>query len=422
MRTIAVLLLSFYAAAVQGITGQTYFTDVNSKLIQSLQVKVAGELISSPYIELGGEDQIQINFDVMEHGATRYAYTVVHCDASWQKSILSPIQYMSGFQGLTIDDYAGSVSTVTQYTNYNLLLPNEDVRFKVSGNYAVQVYAEDHPEKILLTACFSVVEPKVGITASVSGNTDIDTNQSHQQVSFSIDSKNFHISYPETDLKVFVYQNNRRDNAASDIHPTTITDKKITYSHNRSLIFPAGNEYRRTEFLSTKYNGMHVESMSYHNPYYNIELTTDRERGNLTYQYDQDQNGRFSIRCSSCDDADTEADYVIVHFALDCDPFLDGSVYLGGDLFHNVLDEKSRMGYNFDTHRYEKSVLLKQGSYNYRYLFVPAGGGSKGETGRIEGDFFQTENEYTVCVYYRPIGAQYDRLIGVVNLSENPSH
>lgn len=417
MRTYVVLFLLFCAAAVPGFAGETYFTDVNSTLIRSLRVKVAGELISSPYIALGGEDQIQINFDAMEHGATRYAYTVIHCDASWQRSILSPIQYMSGFQGLTIDDYAGSVSTVTQYTNYNLLLPNEDVQLKVSGNYAVQIYSEDNPEKVLLTACFSVVEPKVGIEASVSGNTDIDTNQSHQQVSFSIDTKNFHIPYPETDLKVFVYQNNRRDNAASDLHPMSVSDSKITYSFNRSLIFPAGNEYRRTEFLSTKYNGMHVERMSYHNPYYNVELTTDLERHSRTYQYDQDQNGRFFVGCSSCDEADTEADYVIVHFALDSEPFLDGSVYLGGELFHNVLDEKSRMGYNFETRRYEKSVLLKQGSYNYQYLFVPSGGDCRGETGRIEGDFFQTENEYTVCVYYRPIGAQYDRLICVATTS-----
>ena len=415
MKVYGLLFLMFFVVATRGNAGQTYFTDVYSNLIKSLQVKVADELISSPYIELEGDRQIQINFDVLEQGIERYCYSVIHCDASWQKSILSPIQYMSGFQGLTIDDYATSISTTTGYTNYNLLLPNEDVQFKVSGNYAVQIYKEDAPDRILLTACFSVVEPKVEISASVSGNTDIDTNRSHQQVSFSINTKNFSIPYPQTDLKVLVYQNNRRDNAVSGIQPTSISDNKITYSNNRSLIFPAGNEYRRTEFLSTKYNGMHVEHVSFHNPYYNVELTTDLERGNQTYQYDQDQDGRFFIRCSSCDNPETEADYFIVHFTLDCEPLLNGSVYLSGDLFHNVLDEKSKMGYNFETKQYEKAVLLKQGSYNYQYLFVP-GSSSAGETGPIEGDYYQTENEYTICAYYHPMGAHYDRLIGIVTI------
>lgn len=415
MRVYCLLFLLFCAATMQANAQQTYFTDVNSKLIKTLQVKVAGEFISEPYIELNGDQQIQINFDALEQGGVRYSYSIIHCDANWQKSILSPIQYMSGFQGLTIDDFANSINTTTQYTNYNLLLPNEDIQFKVSGNYAVQIYNEDIPDQIVLTACFSVVEPMVGISASVSGNTDIDTNQTHQQVSFTVNNKNFPIPYPQTDLKIHVYQDNRRDNAVSGLQPTTILENQIGYTNNRSLIFSAGNEYRRMEFLSTKYNGMHIESISYHNPYYNVELMTDHKRSDQTYQYDQDQDGRFFIRCSSCDDPDTEADYCIVHFALACDPFLDGNVYLNGELFHNVLDEKSKMGYNFETHQYEKAVLLKQGSYNYQYLFVP-NGSTVGETGPIEGNYYQAENEYTIYVYYRPMGTQYDRLIGVTSV------
>lgn len=415
MRANCLLFLLFCAAFIPVKAQQTYFTDVNSKLIKTLQVKVAGEFISEPYIELNGEQQIEINFDAMTQGGVRYAYSIIHCEGNWQKSNLLPIQYMSGFQGLTIDDFANSMNTTTQYTNYRLLLPNEDIQFKISGNYAVQIYNEDNPEQILMTACFSVAEPMVNISATVSGNTDIDTNQSHQQVTFTINNKNFPIPYPQTDLKIFVYQDNRRDNAVSGLQPTSILENQIVYNYNRSLIFPAGNEYRRMEFLSTKYNGMHVENISYHNPYYNVELMVDHKRDDQTYQYDQDQDGRFFIRCSSCDDPDTEADYCIVHFTLACDPFLDGNVYLNGELFHNVLDEKSKMGYNFDTHQYEKSVLLKQGSYNYQYLFVP-NGETVGETGPIEGNYYQAENEYTIYVFYRPMGTQYDRLIGVTTV------
>lgn len=399
-----------------GVNAQTsYFTNVNSKQIKTLQVKVAGEMISNPFIVLGGEEQIEINFDGLGEGYTDYSYNIIHCNRDWTQSMLSPIEYMNGFQGMTIDDFANSIGTTTQYTNYRLLLPNDNIQFKVSGNYAVQVYQTNNPDLILFTACFSVVEPLVNISATVSGNTDIDTNQSHQQVGFIINNRNFPITYPQTDLKIFVYQDNRRDNMVTNLQPISIMENQIAYTNNRNLIFPAGNEYRRMEFLSSKYNGMHVEKISFHNPYHNVELMTDEPRNKKTYQYDQDQDGRFFINCSNCNDPDTEADYYIVHFSLACDPLPNGNVYLNGELYNNVLDEKSKMGYNFETNQYEKAVLLKQGSYNYQYLFVPTGT-TIGETGPIEGNFYETQNEYSIYVYYRPMGARYDRLIGVTTV------
>ena len=392
-----------------------YFTNVNSKQIKTLQVKVVGEMISEPYIALGGDDRIEINFDGLGSGYTRYAYNIIHCNSDWTQSQLAPIEYINGFQGMTIDDFANSLGTTTQYSNYSLLLPNEDIQFKISGNYAVQVYKDDNPDQIIFTACFSVVEPLVSISASVSGNTDIDTNQSHQQVSFSVNTRNFPITYPQTDLKIFVYQDNRRDNAVTGLQPMSILENQISYTNNRNLIFPAGNEYRRMEFLSNKYNGMHVENISFHNPFYNVELMTDYKRADQNYQYDQDQDGRFFIRCSNCNDPDTEADYYIVHFTLACDELPGGNVYLNGELFNNVLDDNSKMAYNPETNQYEKAVLLKQGSYNYQYLFVPTGS-TVGETGPIEGNFYQTQNEYNIYVYYRPMGTRYDRLIGVTTV------
>lgn len=414
-RVYSLLFLLLFAFAGLASAQVKYFTNVSSKQIKTLQVKVAGEMISEPYIALGGENQIEINFDGLGSGYSNYAYNVVHCNGDWTQSQLSPIEYMNGFQGMNIEDFANSTGTTTQYCNYQLLLPNDNIQFKVSGNYAVQVYREDNPGQIIFTACFSVVEPMVKIAATISGNTDIDTNQSHQQVSFNINTQNFPVTYPQTDLKIFVYQDNRRDNAVTGLLPMSITENQIAYAYNRNLIFPAGNEYRRMEFLSTKFNGMHVENISYHNPYYNVELMTDHKRCNQTYQYDQDQDGRFFIRCSNCNDPDTEADYFIVHFTLASDQLPDGEVYLNGDIFNNVFDEKSRMPYNPETGQYEKSVLMKQGSYNYQYLFVPTGS-TVGQTGPIEGNYYQTENEYNIYVYYCPMGARYDRLIGVTTV------
>lgn len=417
MKVFSLLFLLFCAVVIPVNAQNTFYTNVSNKQIKTLQVKVAGQMMSEPYMVLNGDNRMEINFDALtpNGGAGRYAYSIIHCNADWTQSMLSPIEYMNGFQGMEIDDFANSMNTTTSYTNYRLLIPNDNVQLKVSGNYAVKVYTEDNPDQTVFTACFSLVEPVVNVSASISGNTDIDTNQSHQQVSFAINNKNFPITYPQTDLKIWVYQDNRRDNAATGLQPMSILENQISYTYNRNLIFNAGNEYRRMEFLSNKFYGMHVQSISFHNPYYNVELMTDHKRNNQSFQYDQDQDGRFFIRCSNCQDPDTEADYYIVHFALATDLIPDGNVYLNGELFNNVLDEKSKMGYNMETQQYEKSLLLKQGNYNYQYLFVP-NGQTQGETGPIEGNYYQTENEYSIYVYYCPMGARYDRLIGVTTV------
>lgn len=407
------LLCSTVLSTVQAQV--TYFTQVNSKQIKTLQVRVAGNPFSDPYIPMVGNERIEINFDALNPSMNQYAYSVIHCNADWSQSVLSPIEYMNGFQGMTIEDFATSMGTSVEYTNYRLLLPNEDIQFKVSGNYAIRVYPESNPDQTAFIACFSVVEPLVKVAASVSGNTDIDTNQTHQQVSFVINNKNYPITYPQTDLKIWVYQNNRRDNAVTGVQPMSILENQIAYTNNRNLIFDAGNEYRRMEFISNSYNGMHVENISFHNPYYHVELMTDYKRAGQPFQYDQDQDGRYFIRCSNCNDFDTEADYEIVHFTLATDEIPDGNVYLNGELYNNVLDENSKMEYNPQTGQYEKSVLLKQGNYNYQYLFVPTGQ-TVGETGPIEGNYYQAENEYSIYVYFHPMSARYDRLIGVTSI------
>ena len=372
-------------------------------------------MFSEPFTALNGGRPIEISFDALEPGYTRYAYRVVYCDADWTPSNLSPVEYLDGFQDNVVEDFATSMATTMPYTNYRVFFPNEDVQLKLSGNYVAIFYPEDEPDNVAFTACFSLVEPMINIAAKVSGNTNIDTNQSHQQVSFVIQHPHLDIRFPQTDLKIHVLQNNRRDNMVSDLKPMEILRGSIVYDNLRELIFPAGNEFRRVEFLSNRYNGMGVERISFHNPYYHIDLMTDYPEAGESYQYDQDQDGRFFVRCSNCQDPDTEADYYIVHFSLAMDPILDGQIYLSGEAFANTFDDHSRMTYNPETGRYETAILLKQGNYNYQYLFVP-NGTSRGETALVEGDHFEAENQYTIYVYYRPMGARYDRLIGVTTV------
>ncbi|MDR1455728.1 MAG: DUF5103 domain-containing protein [Tannerella sp.] len=413
---------SLWACLIVGqvLCAQTvYRTEIYADRIRSLEVTAAGELLSDPFIDLDGDRPLEIKFDVLNHTQGRYAYSIIHCDADWKKSALAPIEYMDGFQGMTIDDFAQAFNTTVHYTHFRLSLPNDNVRFKVSGNYALLVYEEDAPDRTVFSARFSVCEALVGIQADLTGNTDIAFNRTYQQINFRIDTRNLPVVYPQTDLKIRVNQNRRTDCEAVDLQPSSISSRLLTYEHIPALIFEAGNEYRRIEFLTHRYNGLNIERIQYFNPCYHADVVIDRSRAGQTYRYDQDQNGRFFVRCSGCQEPDVEADYYFVHFTYESKPFPDGDVYLLGDFFQNRTDGDSRMEYNAETGCYEKAVLLKQGYYNYQYVFLPHGAAG-GELLRTEGSHYQTENEYAVTVYYRPMGARYDRIVGRVTVRNAP--
>lgn len=391
-------------------TQTVYETKIQSNQVKTLQLKTDGQPHSMPVINLDG-GLLEINFDILNYSRGRYAYSITYCDADWKKSSLSPIEYMNGYQGMIIEDYAQSIATTTLYRNYRLFLPNDDVKFKLSGNYIVEVYEEDDPQRVLFTARFAVIESLIDIVGSINTHTDIDFNKEHQQLEFEVDYRKFPIAYPQNDLKIFVYQDSRIDNVRTGFQPQSMTGNKSVYRNVRELLFEAGNEYRRIEFLTHRFSGMGVERIQYFNPYYHADLMIDNSRSNQVYQYDQDQNGRFYVNCNDCNDPGIEADYYVVHFGYKADLMPKGDIYLNGDLVQNQLGENSRMEYNSETGLYEKALLLKQGLYNYQYLYVPQGE-SQATVALTEGNYYQAENEYTVFVYYRPMGGRYDRLIG----------
>lgn len=378
--------------------------------VKTLRVGVMDDLYAAPVIELGGDKLIEITFDMLEPEPRAYTYTLTHCDADWTQSQLIQPEYMNGFQNRIIEDYAVSFNTTMDYVNYRLTFPNEDVSTKVSGNYLVQVFPPDSDEPVL-HACFSVVEPTSPIPMEVTSQTDKGMNTFYQQVNFSVSYGN-EVKTPTQDLKVYVQQNNRIDNEAVLLKPLTVQNNRLVFEHNPALIFEAGNEYRSFEMITHKYTGLNIESVEFHAPYYHTVITPDLIRSQRPYTFFEDINGRYVIRTLSGTDYDYEADYQIVHFYLPCEkPFAD-NVYILSEAFNNLLDERSQMDYSIQDKGYIKAVLLKEGYYNYLYV-TKKDTQSSASTAAIEGNFFQTENEYRVMVYFRPMGGRYDRLIGV---------
>lgn len=367
--------------------------------IKSLRISDADNRLGQPILR--GNNRISINFDELAEDNRFLRYRLVHCNSDWQPSSLTEMDYVNGFNEAQVTDYRLSENTLAHYVNYNITLPNGDMQPLVSGNYLVEIFDEDDPSTTLVQARFMVDEDITPIDMAVTSRTDFDYNGNHQQLSVKANLHGSKVENPYNDLKLIVVQNGRDYTRRELNHPLSVQSESAVYEHQKELIFPAGNEFRRFDIANTNYPGMGVESVRYTDPLYSAMLKIDEPRANQRYTYDQDQAGRFFPAEIYSDDADINADYVETFFTLSM-PRMSEEVMLDGDL---TIGADPTMIYDETMGAYIKTLLLKQGMYNYRYRTSSA-------RNPIEGDHYETGNEYMALLYYCPPGASYERLIG----------
>lgn len=391
-----------------------YRTQIFDSTIKTLQIGRADEKYSSNLLELNSNDVLKIKFDQLSHEAHAYSYKILHCNADWTASNLSTNEYLEGFTSQNITDYTLSSATTILYTHYQFELPNVDMKLKISGNYVALIYEDIQADKPVAQVCFSVYEPKVTVNQTLRANTDIELNGRFQQIDFDVLLNGLVVQIPQNEIKVLVRQNNRYDNEVFNILPTYIGGSKLSYSNNKLLIFEGGNEFHSFDISSVYAASRGVERIIYRAPYYEVFLTQDNIQNSKIYEHEFDANGKFVINFQEASaDSDIEGDYLYVNFMLpDKHPFFDGQIYIGGDFNYNLLDTNSTMKYDFNAGMYLYRTLLKQGGYNYQYWFLQKNS-SKASVEKVDGSFWQTNNEYAIFVYYRPIGGRYDQLVGV---------
>lgn len=407
-RAIATLLLcaGLYASA------QTTETRIFDPAFKTLKVEVNGNFMAQPVVSLGGPDQICVSFDEMGDDRSYLRCSLLHCDSDWQPSDLLESEVLDSFNEMDIDDFGFSAGVFRHYVNYRICIPNDVMRPLVSGNYLLKVWREEDPDTPVLQARFSVCEDAVRVSGRASSITDRGVNDTWQQLSLQINTDKYSINDPYNELIIKIKQNGLDVTPTHKPRPLRTEPGKLIYEHNRDLIFPAGNEFRRFETVRTNYAGMHIESNRYVDDGYTAFLTEDTERASRPYIYDRTQYSRFKIDEYSATDPDLGADYVQTVFTLDFPQITNGDVVMDGEFVRAMPEEERKLHYDPATGKYSTSLLLKQGSYNYRYGARLHKGDTTPNFSLIEGDHYETRNEYTVDVYHRAPGSRYDRLIG----------
>jgi len=384
--------------------GQTYASRPFLKLVEG---KVDGS---------DAANTLHISFDEMSHDLRQYSYTVTHMKADWSgESGLSTTEYLKGFTTQDIVYYEHSINTTREYTHYEFLFPNEEMILTCSGNYKLLIYEDGDRDKRVAEIQFCVVEPLTTVQANVRSNTDIELNGRYQQVDFDVRMTAIRYNDPN-EIKIVVRQNNRSDNEVWLKQPTFIEPGRLRYQNQKALIFEGGNEYHHFDPFSAYYAGVGIDRVFFQNGDYHVMLFPDEmTRGQYIHQFDSD--GRFIVNAERTKDSEIEAEYMWAHWVLPAEkPWLDGALYIGGDLFGNELKLTNRMQYDVENKCYWLTTLVKQGGYDYQYWFCGKGTQNKTTTQRVDGSYWQTENEYAIYIYWRPFGARYDRLVGLLTL------
>lgn len=397
------LAISFLVmTATGGAMSQNMVFDGN---VRTLQVTKNNNPLLPAAIRLGSRSFLTFSWDEMSHDYHRYIYRLQHCTWDWQPSDeMFESEWLKGLNDLPVENYHTSFNTTQIYTHYSLSIPNENTSVLLSGNYRLLIYEDGEEEKgPVLESRFQVYEDIAGVYCGVSTNTDIDCNKSHQQVTLEMRYGGLNVLDPESQIHSVVTQNRRPLRTVAGTQPNIRKADGLEWTHREELIFPAGNEYHKFEILDVHVSGMNVDNMRWYEPFYHATLWENVVENN--YLSAEDQNGAFYPRTQNQLANDTQSEYVIVHFALQS-PRLQGNVYVNGQWSNGECDPACRMEYNDETGCYEAAVLLKQGFYNYQYIM------EDGSTDKTMRDFWQTENEYQVFVYFRDQGSRYDRLVG----------
>lgn len=386
--------------------------------IRSAQLYIKGAPLTLPIVELRAKSNtLLLEFDHLGEELKNYIYTIEHCNSDWQPSELDDNEYIDGFTDDRIMDVESSFNTLFQYTHYKLGLPNQNMRWARSGNYLLKVFDNDDDRRLVLVRRFCVVEPLWRVDAKIVSPVAVSKLKTHHEIDFNVVHRGMRIPNPQNDVKAFVLQNGRWDNAIGPVKPYITREDQLVFDYQDKIVFPAGKEWRYFDIRSFEYLGEWVRSIDEKDDFYEVTLVTDQDRAGSTLLYRGDLNGRYSIENQNFNQTLLQCDYAKVLFSISRNaPLDDEDVYVFGELTDWQLKPEFRMDYSPEAKAYYcESPLLKQGFYNYEYRVVNRETGKIDEEG-FEGNWYDTGNLYTVLVYFRTFGDRYERLMSAVTV------
>ncbi len=380
---------------------------INAQNIKSVQLRQLEDNNFSTIVPLG--TVLELSFDDLDADSKDYAYRIEHMTHDWKKSRLLSSQFIDGFDENTIIDVTNSFNTFQSYTHYAVRIPNVNTVITKSGNYLLSVLNDD--DKVIFTRKFVLYENAATIGVNVIRSRNAKTVNTQQTVEFTVNHPKLRINNPSQEVNVVILKNENWNEKITNIQPTFFRQNQLKYTYANKTNFWGGNEYLNFDSKLIRNRSLNVVKIEMKDIFHHY-LYPYNYNPSLTYRFNPDINGQFVIRTLEGNDPNTEADYAMMHFTLYADePFVDKEVHVYGAFNNFIIDEETKLEYDFEDSSYKAAILLKQGFYNYTFATIDNYGNVN--TNDVNGTFFQTENQYTVITYFKPFGGLYDRVVGV---------
>lgn len=417
MQTLKHLIFIFFVFSFGLANAITYENDVFSPDIKSVQLFPTGADMAMPIINMNIGETLELHFDDLSNKPKNYFYSVVQCHSDWTPTTMNVMEYVEGFSEGNINDYDFSNGTKIPYVHYTLKFPNNDMQINRSGNYVMFVYERDKEHPIFIRR-FMIAESRVIIDANVAYTRNLSARDKFQEVVFKVNTKGFTIDNAQQEINAVVLQNYRWDNAKINIKPQYIGINELNFDFNGVLTFPSlGREFRFFDMRSLRFRGQNIRAFDIQDESNDVYLLYDRPTLPNKYQLTKDLNGQYYIDNLDNPDYNRGADYAYVHFNFDFGGKVnDGAFYVVGAFNNWKCDDRYRMYYDNLDKSYALNILLKQGTYNYSYIYKKDNDNNIDQF-TAEGNYYDTENDYTILLYYTPFGERYDRLISVKHIN-----
>lgn len=419
---------------------QAYDDAVYREYIRSVRMHVNGLALTLPIAALGSMEALYLSFDELDGEGTRYYYTVIHCDRHWRPTEeLSQFDYLGGYKEGEIRDYEFSTGTYQHYVHYKLSLPNEEVKWNISGNYILVVYEAGEENNPILTRRFMIAEEKIKTETRVVRPAVVEKQNTHQEIDFTMDVSLLRSTNPRVEVFPTLLQNGRWDNALQDLEPRMVTGSILNFDYQDGIVFEAGKEFRNMDISSMDYRSENVLDIEEYEDGYNTILYPDQPRYNQAYLWRRDLNGMYVpynrdytrkripvdslastlnlVTRYNYREQFLGTEYTEVLITLKTPEQIDRDIFVVGAITDWHLLPEYKLTYDERVKGYVGRLYLKQGYYNYGYAVADKNG--QPDFGLMEGNWYATENQYTLLCYFRPRGGQYDQLVAATSFNSN---
>jgi hypothetical protein len=388
--------------------------------VHTTKLYKSGDQTSFPLFSLNSTDALELHFDDFSNRVRNYYYTFQLCNADWSPSILHPFEYIKGFQNVRISNYRNSSIATTRYIHYWASIPDRNCTPSKSGNYLLKVYLDNDTSQVVFTKRFVVLNNQTSVAAQIQQPFNATLFRTSQKLNVQVQTDNRVQALSPNDIKVVILQNNNWQTSLFIDRPTIYRGNYYEYNDEMVSSMPAGKEFRWIDLRSLRLLSDRMQGMETHRDTTFVAVKPDPNRVSMPYIYYRDLNGSYTIETLESINPFWQGDYAYVHFAYfpPGNKALEGSdVYLFGEMTNYGSDTSGKMTFNNEKGAYEKTMFLKQGYYNYNYVTLPYNSKGYPDFSQTEGNYWGTENSYTILVYYRPFGARADEVIGYAALN-----